>query len=420
MTASTRPRLPAKSASESPGRKRADKPSPEVETDPAVCRDTSDTLRKFLHVPLGLERRNYVFRVVRRQGDEVVYKLGYSDNIRKRILTIKKNCEFAEITEIQDGIIQSWSKAAYMAEQLIHAELRRFKSEEACVCKTRHKEYFKVSKEVALLDAHRRWVSFCNKEPWGEGDQLLPFWLDRLNSMPELDNNNCNYGDIAARWDDFTNATDYDYWLWEAQVLLNEARGMGISLVAALEAVVIFGGWPSAVTFALVAVLIFFCGKEARKSKVGLAAERLSVRRARTRKTIGDGPKAVSGKQPARGPALEAADEPAEEGAEEDPGEVPSKQDTVQADIDQAEDFDVAMEDNFGGSTETSESEAGDDGNESIETLVGELDDVDVVKMDQGMDADTSSLSLENSFSAMDLDGTGEVGGDGYPRARAR
>lgn len=212
----------------------------------AVNRDITDYLQIFKEDKEG-PRHNYVYETVMTEGDPIIYKIGLSKDPKKRRGEVENNCKFFEVTEVDTAIEDHPSATASMTEKLIQMELRRFLHKGPCtsVCTTRnHREYFRVSKDIAL-QAHKRWVAFCRTEPWGPAGKLLPYWEDRLLKKQKLEDN-CGYSGLAASWEEFTRPPQYYKELWDAQVVFKRIATKWASWIACAHAAdSAWSRWPS-------------------------------------------------------------------------------------------------------------------------------------------------------------------------------
>lgn len=177
-----------------------------------------DTLRMKIKesLPKKDKQRGYVY-IFRDPARPNLLKIGKTDlEVSKRQEMIEKRCHITLETVYQEGCGTDLLpfRNCQRAEQLVHKELANYNRRHRCpTCKSRHKEWFEVSEELAKKTV-QRWVSFIRKLPYDENGVLHDFWQERLYLMerPNVDEKPEDHDIRHQRWNFVITATYFHFW----------------------------------------------------------------------------------------------------------------------------------------------------------------------------------------------------------------
>jgi hypothetical protein len=195
------------------------------EASPVVHGRVADMIRKPLdknELPKDWKKRkNYVYPVV---GTESLVKIGSSQDAQERASQLERRCglSFGNMLNPDQPPIKLFKRV----ENLTHTEFQDQRCKYHCRCGVKdHKEYFYVPAEEAV-NATQRWTAFCERGPWDERGNLLPFWEQRLERYQKTEGN--------VDWDEFVDTTFWDHALFnipEAGVRMWAQRWLIICLI---------------------------------------------------------------------------------------------------------------------------------------------------------------------------------------------
>jgi hypothetical protein len=182
------------------------------DTDTKLC----DKIRNVFKKGLPKETDNGINYVLtawnQNNPEEVFLKVGFTkDTIESRQNRIRNTCNHGSKNQTPHD--QARIRLYKAAEALIIADLQSQKHVFDCICRTPHREYFKIPKGVALK-VTKRWTSFCQMEPWDATGSLHPFWEERLEKKKATIET--KRGGISNRnevWQNFVCPADYEI-LW--------------------------------------------------------------------------------------------------------------------------------------------------------------------------------------------------------------
>lgn len=163
----------------------------------------------------------YVFQV----AGSKLFKIGRTaQRLPTRKAAISNNCQLDLLVVSQSPIFKYLKRA----ESLAHTELSNFVRHPGCHHPT-HKEYFRVSEEVAVRTM-KRWAKFLSQSPYDSKGFLKDFWNDRLRRLPPpperetVDDHDARH----KRWEKFVSPSHLDhglYWWRLAKPTLLKASG---------------------------------------------------------------------------------------------------------------------------------------------------------------------------------------------------
>lgn len=129
-----------------------------------------------------------------------------ADSISQRKKDIGSKCN----VHLQD-VFRIPSSYHKRVEKLVHIELTNFRSHTDCACGMRHREWFKISEQMAR-QAVERWAAFVVQDPWDEEDKLKPFWMRRINhTVTALNDSKLSDEQAAEILERFVRPTRLDY-----------------------------------------------------------------------------------------------------------------------------------------------------------------------------------------------------------------
>ncbi|KAK4139974.1 T5orf172 domain-containing protein [Dichotomopilus funicola] len=155
----------------------------------------------------------YVLTAVH-EGEQIV-KIGHTTKfVERRVRQIEHQCRCIRFDRVSIDMPHPQIERYYTTvEKLAHAELQHLQYTFNCCCGQRHKEYFKVDRDIAC-HVVKRWVRFCKAGPWrstlGEKLEVKHHWDDRLMGWRKgLDDPPKDLAALLGRWDRFV----YVHWL---------------------------------------------------------------------------------------------------------------------------------------------------------------------------------------------------------------
>ncbi|KAI6785912.1 uncharacterized protein J7T54_006251 [Emericellopsis cladophorae] len=220
-----------------------------LEASPVVDGRVADLIRKPLDKTDldndSKKKKNYLYPVV---GTESLVKIGWSQDAKERESQLKRKCglRFGDILNPDQPPIKLYERV----EKLAHTEFQDQRRKYDCRCGTKdHKEYFYVPAEVAV-NATQRWTAFCERGPWDERGNLLPFWEQRLGHYQKTEG--------SVDWDEFVDATFWDHVLFnvpEASVRMWAQRWPIVCLIQTVY--LFYMTYPSQKVAVICMVVIF-------------------------------------------------------------------------------------------------------------------------------------------------------------------
>ncbi|KAI1176738.1 hypothetical protein F4777DRAFT_239771 [Nemania sp. FL0916] len=209
----------------------------------------------------------YCFKVILASNPQkTVFKIGSTKGPEQdRMEKIQRKCGHVKMDHLEDP--EGNSMLFYKrAEGLMHEELRDFKDDFECPCKTKHKEYFLVEEAIAK-EVIQRWTAFYSLDPYGADGQLLPFWEDRLQKhRAQRKEDFRSYGNksdedkLRLRWTRFTNPEPHEQLWYDISCRLDKPWQQRWHVVAFLEALIIafitFPSGSACTWFAIMAGLV--------------------------------------------------------------------------------------------------------------------------------------------------------------------
>ncbi|KAK1493556.1 hypothetical protein CCUS01_02857 [Colletotrichum cuscutae] len=188
----------------------------------------------------------YVWVTKPRGISQRLLKIGVTEFLpEKHGKEIQYQCKHPEFFEHQDApaVEFSWNN---FAEKLVHAELTNFCRSWVCSCKSKHKEYFEVSDEIAL-EVWSRWTKFCEQEPWDSQGKLLPMWEHRLRHRVRFNDSrqDFDHGELARHWRTCVLPSSLELFVNDARVLWNHIYPRRWHFAAVAEALTMVFIWPT-------------------------------------------------------------------------------------------------------------------------------------------------------------------------------
>lgn len=180
---------------------------------------------------------NYVLVAARKEDGSLIYKVGETGTPDKRFQSIKQKCKFAELTEHPASTSRPVDMCQ-VTERLIHKELECFKYHEPCPCKTKHREYFQVEDEKLVLQALKRWHTFCSYKPWDADGHLRRRWMYRLEHRPQLIDS-CDHHALVKAWEQFVSPTLFQQFTWDLRYVWSRMSPWRWQIIAFAEAMFI-------------------------------------------------------------------------------------------------------------------------------------------------------------------------------------
>ncbi|KAH6689539.1 hypothetical protein F5X68DRAFT_203863 [Plectosphaerella plurivora] len=402
-----------------------EKPDTEFDSEEAVNRDLTLLVKNFIQDTALGERHTYIYETIVEKGDHAIFKIGLSINPNRRRSQIAGQCKFTRMREVPAAIEDRPSKAALMAEKIIQLELRRFKCTGTCACGSKHREYFAVSKAVALK-ARKRWVDFCNQKPWGPDGKLLSFWEDRLKERRPLAEG-CGYDGLAASWEQFTKPSKIDRETWNWKIRFGFLESQRIYAVALIEAYVIAFFLPSGYSVVLCIVMSYCVGGSSSRAWATHEALFIEVPEEKQEVLVNrvDGKNVVDalGEKPKTDPPVEVIDLTVD--GEEERGSVPVVKSSSQVKVAElsreeirggpSSPWDVESEDDEGAGdlgkardNDSEEDEEKDEGGKNEDAEMEDRDDGDEMDCDE-MDYITDDGILAHGMGAVSLTGSSNL-----------
>lgn len=159
----------------------------------------------------------YFYRVKPRGSEVWLLKIGRTQkHVKERLGQIKGACGHLEIEEHIKAIARDIPFHGF-AEKLIHTELGNYQHQWRCDCGTRHREYFRVSEDLAVK-VFERWRDFCQEMPWDRDGKILPKWAQRLQNRAKFygKERDFDHHEFARRWTAFTAPMSFERFLSDA------------------------------------------------------------------------------------------------------------------------------------------------------------------------------------------------------------
>lgn len=128
--------------------------------------------------PMRSAQKGYVY-IVSRDADENCFKIGVSKHHPSKRVSRHRRCyDGAELIAFTNAI-----QHAPRVEQLVHWDLSTHRRWEKCSrCSCEHREWFDISKDMAI-EAVSRWAGWICLQPYEtQGGGLKAFWSNRLRS----------------------------------------------------------------------------------------------------------------------------------------------------------------------------------------------------------------------------------------------
>ncbi|ERF71111.1 hypothetical protein EPUS_07783 [Endocarpon pusillum Z07020] len=128
--------------------------------------------------PMRSAQKGYVY-IVSRDADENCFKIGFSKHHPMKRVSRHRRChDGAKLIAFTSAI-----QHAPRVEQLVHWDLSTNRRWEKCSrCKCEHREWFDVSKDMAI-EAVSRWAGWICSQPYErQGGGLKAFWSSHLRS----------------------------------------------------------------------------------------------------------------------------------------------------------------------------------------------------------------------------------------------
>ncbi|KAL9109747.1 MAG: hypothetical protein Q9227_005616 [Pyrenula ochraceoflavens] len=162
-------------------------PLPRFELQRRIEQDTPEAITDLVKKRFGhMEHKQGYIYAFTRDSDPGYIKIGWSTHVKRRMREWEQRCGYQPILIYQSPLIPN----AYRVEQLIFTQLAAWRHNDMrCVneniCRTRHKEWFRIKKRDAK-DVIRRWVEWAMTLPYDEDGRLEDSWSTYIDRWLDI------------------------------------------------------------------------------------------------------------------------------------------------------------------------------------------------------------------------------------------